>query len=135
MPAHDQRVPAAYHLPTLVAGTRACNENACACAIPYADVSEVNADRHEVHNSSDCVLALFLLVKQERGWISLSLKLNVFVSIWPRGASPRKKFRSPRHDITEFVNMLNKSNQEFTANWKQAGQPVANYGKRIYQFQ
>ena len=31
--------------------------------------------------------------------------------------------------------MLNKSMQEFTANWKQAGQPVANYGKRIYQFQ
>ena len=31
--------------------------------------------------------------------------------------------------------MLNKNMQEFTANWKQAGQPVANYGKRIYQFQ
>ena len=59
MPAQEQREPAAYHLPTLVAGTRACNESACACAILFADVNEVNADRHEVHSSSECVLALF----------------------------------------------------------------------------
>ena len=31
--------------------------------------------------------------------------------------------------------MIDKSDQEFTANWKQAGQTVANYGKRVCKFQ
>ena len=59
-PAHEQRVPAAYHLPTLVKGTRACNESACACATLLAEINKVNAaamnSRHTcLHTSSVCL--------------------------------------------------------------------------------
>ena len=37
VPVKKARVPAAYYLRTIVAGTRACNESACACSISFAD--------------------------------------------------------------------------------------------------
>ncbi len=69
-------MPAAFYLPTLVAGARACNESACACTILFADINKVNAAAMGCRHA--CLLTISVCLQLARNVLFATInKVNV----------------------------------------------------------